>query len=202
MYFLHLLLLFKIMKKLFFLLLSLSLCCSLSSQNFEKKLVAKNLEEGILYFVKSECGFCGKGIKCCFDQTVISNRDSIRIGLSLFTKKTFRIDSISVYVKDTILKTINTELGFIEPQGSKWICRVFFSITKAEILSFFSSQQTPNIQLFMNDKSLCFTIKRHKWKKICKFNHFLYKELLPVYNGHWYNCYYYRIIIWGIFYDE
>ena len=85
-----------------FLLLG-SIC--LSGQNLQKYYTSKNLEDGLLYFIKPMKLYKTCQNACYFDQTILPKNDTVSVGMTLTNKETFRVDSIAFLKDSNIIST-------------------------------------------------------------------------------------------------
>lgn len=157
-----------------FVFLLCSLC--LWSQNIQKHYVSKNVESGMLYFIKPMKLFQSSNNTCYFDQTIRPHNDTISIGITFTNRSAFKVDSIVVRTADTVIGKAVTHL-FTEKVKNKWDCRCFIYLTRFElikiqteappILSFYGLEKT-NFQL---------KVKPKDWKKVLEINRALYGQI-------------------------
>ncbi len=157
-----------------FVFLLCSLC--LWSQNIQKHYVSKNVESGMLYFIKPMKLFQSSNNTCYFDQTIRPHNDTISIGLTFTNKSAFKVDSIVVRTADTIIGKTVTHL-FTEQVKRKWDCRFFVYLIRDELSKL--QIETPPILSFygMENSNIQIEVKPKDWKKIQKINRAIYRQI-------------------------
>lgn len=166
------------MKNIRRLLTLLFLLCSvyLSGQNIQKYYVSRNVENGMLYFVKPLKLFQSCKNSCYFDQTIRPHNDTISIGVTFTNKEAFKVDSITIINEDTIIGK-NVEHLFTEQVKNKWDCRFFIYLTRKELKKLCT--KTPPILSFfgMENSSIQLQVKPSDWKKTIGINEAVYNQI-------------------------
>lgn len=155
-------------------LLLCSVC--LSGQNIQKSYVSRNVEGGMLYFIKplklsQSCNYA-----CYFDQTIRPHNDTVSIGMTFSTKQAFKVDSIVFMNKDTIIGKNVTHL-FTEQNRNKWDCRFFIIFTRKELHKI-HSDEPPVLSFYgMENQNIQLKVKPNDWKKILKIDRTIYNQI-------------------------
>lgn len=157
-------------------LLLLFLSISLSGQNMQKYYVSKNVESGMLYFINPMELFQSCKNTCTFDQTIRPHNDTISIGITFTNKQVFKVDSIAIINKDTIIGKKVDHL-FTEQTHNKWACRFFIYLTRKELKKLYS-EQPPVVSFWGMEKSnTLLQVKPKNWKKIVEINGAIYNQI-------------------------
>ena len=156
-----------------FLLLG-SIC--LSGQNLQKYYTSKNLEDGLLYFIKPMKLYKTCQNACYFDQTILPKNDTVSVGMTLTNKETFRVDSIA-FLKDSIIIKRKVKHLYTEQSKKKWNCRIFIYLTRDELNTFFTD--LPPVLSFygMGGSNVQLQVKPNDWKKILEINRAIYSQI-------------------------
>ena len=157
-----------------FVFLLCSLC--LWSQNIQKHYVSKNVESGMLYFIKPMKLFQSSNNICYFDQTIRPHNDTINIGITFTNRSAFKVDSIVVRTGDTLIGKTVTHL-FTEQVKNKWNCRFFVYLTRFELSKL--QTEAPLILSFygMENSNIQIEVKPKDWEKILKINRAIYRQI-------------------------
>ena len=149
---------------------------SLWGQNLQKHYVSRNLEDGMLYFIKPMKLFQSCKNACYFDQTIRPHNDTISIGVTFSNKQTFKVDSIVFVNKDAIIGKRVTHL-FTEQTKNKWDCRFFIYMTKSE-LNKLNTTEPPILSFFgMENSTIQLEVKPNDWKKIREIIDAIYRQI-------------------------
>lgn len=148
----------------------------LSCQNLQKYYVSRNVESGLLYFIKPMKTIQTCKNTCYFDQTIRPHNDTISIGVTFTNKQAFKVDSITIINEDTIIgKTV--EHLFTEQVKNKWDCRFFIHLTRKELTKFYTDQP-PTLSFFgMENSEIQLQVKPNDWKKIVEINGAIYNQV-------------------------
>lgn len=148
----------------------------LSGQNIQNSYVSKNVEGGMLYFIKPLKLFQSNKNICYFDQTIKSHNDTVSIGMTFSTKQAFKVDSIVFMNKDTIIGKNVTHL-FTEQNRNKWDCRFFIIFTRKELHKI-HSDEPPVLSFYgMENQNIQLKVKPNDWKKILKIDRTIYNQI-------------------------
>ena len=156
----------------------LFLFCSacLSGQNIQKYYVSRNIESGMLYFVKPMKLFQSCKNACHFDQTIRPHNDTISIGVTFTNKQAFKVDSIAIMNDDTVVGK-SVEHLFMEQVNNKWDCRFFIHLTRKELKKL-NTERPPTLSFFgMGDSNIQLQVKPFDWKKIVEINGLIYDQI-------------------------
>lgn len=155
-------------------LLLCSVC--LPGQNIQKYYVSKNVESGMLYFIKPMKLYRSCKNACHFDQTIRPHNDTISIGVTFTNKQAFKVDSIAIISKDTVIGK-KVEHLFTEQVKNKWDCRFFVYLTRKELKKVYSN--CPPILSFwgMENSNIQLQVKPNDWKKIIEVNGAIYNQI-------------------------
>lgn len=155
-------------------LLLYSVC--LSGQNIQKYYVSRNVESGMLYFIKPLKLFQSCKNACCFDQTIRPQNDTVSIGVTFTNKQAFKVDSIAIISEDTVIGR-NVDHLFTEQVKNKWDCRFFIYLTRKE-LNKLGSDNPPTLSFFgMGNSNIQRQVKPNDWKKIVEINGAIYNQI-------------------------
>lgn len=156
-------------------LLFCSIC--LWGQNIQKYYVSKNVESGMLYFIKPLKLFKSCENACYFDQTTRPHNDTVSIGVTFTNKQAFKVDSIAIINKDTIVGK-KVEHLFTEQRNNKWWdCRFFVYLTRSE-LSMLNTENPPVLSFYgMESDGIQIEVKPVVWKQIQKVNDAIYRQI-------------------------
>lgn len=157
------------------LFLLLSTVCSFG-QNIQNHYVSKNVESGMLYFIKPMKLFRSCQNACSFDQTIRPHNDTISIGMTFTNKQAFKVDSIAFISEDTVIgKTV--EHLFTEQINNKWDCRFFIHLTRFELSKL--NSENPLVLSFygMGGSNIQREVRPKDWKKILKVNRAIYRQI-------------------------
>lgn len=152
--------------------------CSLCmlGQNIQKQYVSKNVEGGMLYFIKPLKLFQTCKNSCYFDQTIRPHNDTISFGTTFTNHYAFKVDSIVIETEDTIIGKTVTHL-FTEQVKTKWDCRFFVYMTRDELRKLFA--ETPPVLSFygMDNSRIQIEVKPKDWKKTLEINGTIYRQI-------------------------
>ena len=151
-----------------------SIC--LSAQNIENYYTSKNLEEGMLYFIKPLKLYQTSQNACYFDQTILPLNDTVSVGMTLTNKEAFRVDSIA-FLKDNFVIKKHVKHLYTEPYKKKWNCRFFIYLTRDEIDAFLT--KLPPVLTFygMGGSNVQLQVKPKEWKKVFEINEAIYNQI-------------------------
>lgn len=157
--------------------LFLLLCSAcLSGQNIQKFFVSRNVEGGMLYFIKPLKLIQSCKNACYFDQTIQPHNDTISIGVTFTNKQAFRVDSIAIMNEDTVVGK-SVEHLFTEQVKSKWDCRFFIHLTRKELKKL-NTKSPPTLSFFgMDASNIQLQVKPNDWKKIVEINGLIYDQI-------------------------
>lgn len=155
-------------------LLFCSVC--LWGQNIQKYYVSKNVESGMLYFIKPLKLFNSSKNSCYFDQTTRPHNDTVSIGVTFTNKQAFKVDSIAIINQDTVVGK-KVEHLFTEQRNNKWDCRFFVYLTRSE-LSMLNTENPPVLSFFGKETGdIQIEVKPVVWKQIQKVNDAIYRQI-------------------------
>jgi hypothetical protein len=138
--------------------------------------VSKNVESGMLYFIKPMKLFKSSNSACYFDQTIRPHNDTISIGITFTNRSAFKVDSIVVSTADTVIGKAVTHL-FTEQVKNKWDCRCFIYLTRFE-LSKLQTEVPPILSFYgIEKRKIQLKVKPKDWKKVLKTNIVLYGQI-------------------------
>lgn len=148
----------------------------LSGQNIQKYYVSRNVESGMLYFIKPMKLFQSSKNACYFDQTIRPHNDTISIGVTFTNKQAFKVDSTAIISEDTVISR-NVEHLFTEQVNNKWDCRFFIHLTRKELTKLYTDQP-PTLSFFgMENSEIQLQVKPNDWKKIVEINGAIYNQI-------------------------
>lgn len=155
-------------------LLLCSIC--LWGQNLQKYYVSRNVEGGMLYFIKPLKLIQTCKNACYFDQTIRPHNDTISVGVTFTNQQAFKVDSIVIMNKDTVIGKAVTHL-FTEQVRSKWDCRFFVYLTRNELDQLYS-ELPPTLSFYgMGNSNIQLQVKPNDWKKVMKINSAIYNQI-------------------------
>ena len=162
-------------KQLITLFLLLCSAC-LSGQNTQKYYVSKNVDSGMLYYIKPIRLFQSGKNACYFDQTIRPHNDTISIGVTFTNKQAFKVDSIAIMNEDTVVGK-SVEHLFTEQVKNKWECRFFVYLTRTELKKLYSD--TPITLSFFGkgNSNIQLQVKTSDWKRAIKINGAIYNQI-------------------------
>lgn len=155
-------------------LLLCSLC--LWGQNIQKQYVSRNVEGGMLYFIKPMKLIQSCKNTCYFDQTIRPQKDTVSIGVTFTNKQAFKVDSIAIINGDTVIGK-KVEHLFTEQVKNKWDCRFFIYLTRKELKKL-RIETPPTLSFFgMGNSNIQLQIKPSDWEKIVQINDAIYNQI-------------------------
>ena len=165
----------KYKRRIIALVLLLSSVC-LHGQNIQKYYVSKNVESGMLYFIKPMKLFQSSKNACYFDQTIRPHTDTVSIGVTFTNKQAFKVDSVAIVSQDTVVGK-NVEHLFTEQVRNKWDCRFFIYLTRFELSKL--NTEKPLVLSFygMDDSNIQIEVKPKDWKKVQEINRAIYRQV-------------------------
>ncbi len=151
-----------------------SLC--LCGQNIQKHYVSRNVESGMLYFIKPMKLFQSCKNTCYFDQTIRPRNDTVSIGVTFTNKQAFKVDSIAIISGDTVIGK-KVEHLFTEQVKNKWDCRFFIYLTRDE-LSKLHPETLPVLSFYgMGRANIQLKVKQKDWKKVMEVSRTIYQQI-------------------------
>ena len=117
----------------------------LTGQNLQNYYTSKNLEGGMLYFIKPMKLVQSCKNACYFDQTIRPHNDTVSIGVTFTNKQVFKVDSVAIISENTVIGK-NVKHLFTEQVKRKWDCRFFIYLTRDELRRLYV--ETPPILSF------------------------------------------------------
>lgn len=157
-----------------FVLLLCSLC--LWGQNIQKHYVSRNVEGGMLYFIKPMKLFQSCMNACYFDQTIRPNNDTISIGVTFTNRYAFKVDSVVLRTEDIVIGKTVTHL-FTEQVKNKWDCRFFVYLTRDELSKLHKETPLNVVYYGMENSNIELEVKPKDWKKILEVNRAIYQQI-------------------------
>lgn len=155
-------------------LLLCSLC--LWGQNIQKQYVSRNVDGGMLYFIKPMKLIQSCKNACYFDQTIRPQKDTVSIGVTFTNKQAFKVDSIVIINGDTVIGK-KVEHLFTEQVKNKWDCRFFIYLTRKELKKL-RTETPPALSFFgMGNSNIQIQVKPNDWKKIVQINDAIYNQI-------------------------
>ena len=138
--------------------------------------MSKNVESGMLYYIKSMKLFQSYKNSCYYDQTIRPHNDTISIGVTFSNKQVFKVDSIAFINEDTAIgKTV--EHLFTEQIKNKWDCRFFIYLTRKELKKL-RTETPPTLSFFgMENSNIQLQVRPNDWKKIMRINGAIYDQI-------------------------
>lgn len=148
----------------------------LSGQNIQKHYVSRNVESGMLYFIKPLKLFQSCKNACYFDQTIRPHNDTISIGVTFTNKQAFKVDSIAIISEDTVIGK-SVEHLFTEQVKNKWDCRFFIYLTRKELSELYTDLP-PKLSFWgMGNSNIQLQVMPNDWKKIIEINDAIYSQI-------------------------
>lgn len=145
-------------------------------QNMQKYYVSRNVEGGMLYFIKPLKLFKTCKNACYFDQTIRPYNDTISIGVTFSNKQSFKVDSISITGQDTVIGKQVNHL-FTEQVKNKWDCRFFVYFTRTELKKLCTDVPITLSFFGMGNSNIQFQVKPNDWKKTLGINRAIYDQI-------------------------
>ncbi len=154
------------------------LLCSvgLSGQNTQKYYVSKNVESGMLYFIKPMKLFQSCKNACYFDQTIRPHNDTVSVGVTFTNKQAFKVDSIAIISEDARIGK-KVEHLFTEKVKNKWDCRFFVYLTRTELQTLCTNLPITLSFFGMEGSIIQLQVKPNDWKKTLKINRAIYDQI-------------------------
>lgn len=138
--------------------------------------MSRNVEGGMLYFIKPLKLYQSCKNACYFDQTIRPHNDTVSIGVTFTNKSAFKVDSVAIMNEDTIVGK-SVEHLFTEQIKNKWDCRFFVYLTRKEMNKLFSDQP-PTLSFWsMENSNIQLQVKLGDWKKIVEINGAIYNQI-------------------------
>ncbi len=154
-----------------------NICTTGFSQRVDKEIIVRSTTKGLQYYVHAQTGFESKEAELEFDQTTFVDEDSVRIGITLITEQIIRPDSLIIIHenKDIFTASINSE--YTESLKSRWVNRIFLTVSRDEVVQFFELAPPPAIQFTYEGKIFSLNIKERKWNKLCELQQLIYQQI-------------------------
>lgn len=145
-------------------------------QNIQNHYVSRNVDGGMLYFIKPLKLFQSCKNTCYFDQTIRPHNDTISVGMTFTNRQAFKVDSIVFMNDDTIIRKKAQHL-FTEQVNNKWDCRFFIYFTHKE-LELLHSDLPPTLSFYgMGNSNIQLKVKPNDWKKILEIDKTIYNQI-------------------------
>lgn len=158
------------------LLFALCSCSVCFGQDLQKYYVSKNVESGMLYFIKPMKLIQSCKNACYFDQTIRPQKDTVSIGVTFTNKQAFKVDSIAIISGDTVIGK-KVEHLFTEQVKNKWDCRFFIYLIRKE-LKILHTEAPPTLSFFgMENSNIQLQVRPNDWKKIMRINSAIYNQI-------------------------
>ena len=148
----------------------------LSGQNTQKYYVSKNVESGMLYFIKPMKLFQSCKNACYFDQTIRPHNDTVSVGVTFTNKQAFKVDSIAIISEDALIGK-KVEHLFTEKVKNKWDCRFFVYLTRTELQTLCTNIPITLSFFGMEGSIIQLQVKPNDWEKTLKINRAIYDQI-------------------------
>lgn len=138
--------------------------------------MSRNVDGGLLYFIKPMKVVHSSRNNCFFDQTIKPHNDTISVGITLTNAQAFKVDSIVLINDDAIIGKKVTHL-FTEQVKNKWNCRFFVYLTQEELSKLYT-ENPPVLSFYgMENANIQLKVKPKDWKKIREVNKAIYCQI-------------------------
>ena len=142
--------------------------CALSGCHSQRKMVyTRNSTTGTICFLVPMIWYQSSDTRFEIDQTIESTEDTVRMGISLYTKEGVKLNSIS-FTNTAGSFNLDVKPLYVEKEGKEWICRFFISVPKAEAIKFYSGDAPELCYGGVDNPVKCMKVKEKDWEKIQK----------------------------------
>ena len=142
--------------------------CVLSGCHSQRKMVyTRNTTTGTICFLVPMIWYQSSDTRFEIDQTIESTEDTVRMGISLYTKEGVKVNSFS-FANTAGSFNLDVKPLFVEKEGKEWICRFFVSVPKVEAIKFYTGDAPELCYRGADNVGKCMKVKEKNWGKIQK----------------------------------
>lgn len=149
------------------LLLIIAVCVMSGCHNQRKMVYTRNSTSGTICFLVPTIWYQSRDTRIEIDQTIESTEDTVRMGVSLYTKDGVKLNSFS-FANSAGSFNLEVKPLYVEKEGKEWICRFFISVPKAEAIKFYSGDAPELCYGGVYNADKCMKVKEKDWEKIQK----------------------------------
>ena len=154
------------MRKTLLLLVTGLATLSLYAEKLEERYVSRITSNGMLFFIKPfELPNEGQGKPAELDITLLIERDSITLNISVLTSNILQVDSIGLYNDRNNINISDFETFFIDKEGKNYIHRYSCKLPFAYWKRLYTNDISYHLTIFAKETKLLYGYSTKEWKK-------------------------------------